>query len=309
MPDPTRKTLSATQTPALFGASPYLTRWMLLRHFIHGDPIDSPEHNRMDWGKRMQPMILQQVAEDLHLGVKINTEDTYVRRGLLGCTRDAEVFCPDRGRGTVEAKCVFDYGVWMETWGGGKTPPRHIEIQTQQQMLVGDGDDEQTYTWGVIAVWVCGEVKYFERKPIETLWHRLNDEALKFFDDVAAKREGSPFGEPVEAPLLAQLFPPVEGKVLDLTTRADAEELTNQVKLMKHHGELANSNEKEKKRIEAQVRAIIGDAETAKLLGGVEVRATRVNKAGHTVKPHSYTLIKPFVPSEQVPLVPQSPEE
>ncbi len=300
MPDPTRKTLSATETPVLFGASPYLTRWMLLRRFIHGDEFANPEHNRMNWGTRMQPLLLQQAADDLHLKVTPNATDTYRRRGLLGCTRDAEVFCPDRGPGTLECKCVFDYGVWMEAWGGGKSPPRHVEIQTQQQMIVGDiSKDRGPFKWGVIAVWVCGDMKYFERQPIPDLWVAINNEAVRFFADVDAKREGDPIGEPIERPLLDTLFAPKPGLTLDLSTRPDAEELTNQVKLMRHHGEVANSSEKEKKRIEAQVRAIIGSAEVAKLLGGVEVRATRVEKKGHTVKPHSYTQIRTFVPEAQ----------
>lgn len=302
MPDPLRKSLSATETPALFGASPYLTRWMLLQRFIRGRDIDSPEHNRMDWGKKLQPLILQQVAEEMHLQIQANEIDLYERRGLLGCTRDAQIYCPDRGHGTVEAKAVFDYGVWMEAWEGGKRPPRHIEIQTQQQMFVGDG--LSPFRWGVIAVWVCGDVHYFERRPIPELWEKMEAEAVAFFADVAAGNEGSPFGEPVEVPLINELFPPIEAKVVDLTTRPDAEELVNQVKMIEHHRGLANSNEKEKKRLEAKMRVVIGDAQVAKLPYGVEVRQTLVQKKGHQVAPHSYTLLKTFVPSEQVPLAP-----
>src|SRR3989442_9052297 len=128
MPDTTKQTISATQSPALFGVSPYMTRWMLLRHFIHGDPIDSPEHERMTWGKKLQPLVLAQAAEDLHLEVRPNAEDVYLRSEHfpIGCTRDAEIICPDRGPGTLETKCVFDYGVWMQTWNGGKALPKHI---------------------------------------------------------------------------------------------------------------------------------------------------------------------------------------
>lgn len=304
MPDKARKTISATEMPALFGVSPYITRWMLLRRFIHGDDIAGPEHNRMDWGLRMQPLLLAQAAADLRVGVQViaNAEDNYMRRGLLGCTRDADVFCPDRGPGTLECKCVFDYGVWMEAWGGGKAPPRHVEIQTQQQMIVGDG--ENPFKWGVIAVWVCGDMKYFERQPIGDLWVEINNEAVRFFADVDAGNTGDPFGEPVEKPLLDKLFPPKVGLTLDLTTRPDAEELTNQVKLMKHHGEVATANEKEARRLKAQLLALMAGAETAKLLGGVEVRASTVRKKAYSVAASSYTQVSAFVPSEQVPLAP-----
>lgn len=299
MPDPTKATLSATQTPALFGASPYLTRWMLARHFIYGDPIDSPEHNRMDWGKKLQPLILAQAAEDLHLEVRPNANDTYVRRGRLGCTRDAEIICPDRGPGSLETKCVFDFGVWMREWDGGKTLPRQNEIQVQQQMYVGDG--AQPHAWGVIAVWVCGEIKYYERKPIGELWTAIEDETDKFFADVEAKREGEPFGDPVEMPLLNQLFAPVPGKVVDFTEHPKAQQLAEQVRMMDWHGSERLIHEKGERSIKAMLKAMMLDAEEATFTDGIKVRAKKVDRAGHTVKPSSYTTLDVFVPNSAAP--------
>ena len=102
-----------------------------------------------------------QAAEDLKLEVRPNADDTYHRRGLLGCTRDATIICPDRGPGALETKCIFDYRTWMADWGGGAFVPKPHEIQLQQQLLVGDGDDGfaaegSPYDWGVIAAWVAG---------------------------------------------------------------------------------------------------------------------------------------------------------
>src|SRR6202030_2608549 len=174
MPDPERKTLSATESPALFGASPYVTRWMLYQKFANGENIEKPADERMNWGKLMQPIIIEQVARERGLEV-IPNNDTYVRRGLLGCTRDATIIAPGIGPGALKIKCVFDYRVWMTKWNGGKTVPREVEIQLQQQMFVGDGDSNLTpeviekatpYNWGLIAVWVCADLYYFERQPI-----------------------------------------------------------------------------------------------------------------------------------------------
>ena len=294
MPDPLKQTLSATQTPALFGVSPYLTRWMLLRHFIHGDPIDSLEHNRMSWGRLLQPLVLAQAAIDLHLEVRPNASDTYVRRGLLGCTRDAEIICPDRGPGALETKCVFDYGVWMREWDGGKRPPRQNEIQLQQQMLVGNG--ESPYDWGVLGVWVCGEMHYFERKPIHDLWFAIGDKAREFFADVAAKREGEPFGEVVEWPLLQTLFPARKGTSVDLSTREDAAQLAEAATMMAWHQRERLAHEKGEKALKAKLKAVAGDAEEAILPNGIKVRQKFVSRAGYTVKPSSYTTLDVFVP-------------
>lgn len=303
MPDPTRQTLSATQTPALFGASPYLTKWMLLRHFIHGDQIDDPADNRMDWGKKMQPLLLAQAAKDLHLEVRPNSDDVYVRRGFLGCTRDAEVICPDRGPGALETKMCFDYGTWMETWNGGKVLPRHIEIQTQQQMMVGDG--ETPYEWGIIAVWVCGEMKYFERKRILELWEAITLEAKEFFDAVRDGREGEPFGDPVEMPLLARLFKPEPGKVIDFTQHPKAAELAEQVRMMQYHAGERSGHEKGEKVIKAMLKAMMTDAEEATFLHGIKVRAKQQNRAGYTVKPTSFVVLDVFVPDGTPTLEPK----
>lgn len=102
MPDPLRQTISATEAAALFEVSPYLTPWMLYQRFAGGmeiDPLDV--HVRMDWGTRMEPLILQYAAEQYGLEIRPNKgpdgAQVYVRNGLLGCTRDAEVYCPSRG--------------------------------------------------------------------------------------------------------------------------------------------------------------------------------------------------------------------
>src|SRR5216684_8768697 len=152
MPDPTKQTISATESPALLGSSPYLTRWMLWQRFANGIEPEREESSRMNWGKAMQPLIVKRVAEERKLEVIPNEGDNYIRRGLLGCTRDATIISPDHGPGALEVKCVFDYEQWGRKWDGGKSVPREIEIQLQQQILVGDGDQmrQLSYEWGLI---------------------------------------------------------------------------------------------------------------------------------------------------------------
>ncbi len=204
MPDKTKKTISATQVAALFDASPYVTRWMLYHHFKDDLAIDPDENSRMKLGRLVQRALLEQAADDLVFAVERNDDDNYVRNGLVGCTRDADVICPDRGPGTLELKVVWDYATWMTTWGGG-VPPRHIELQTQVQMMVGDG--KTPFDWGVIAVCICGEMKYFHREPMKELWDDIAVRAEVFFADVAVSLEPDAFGIPEEDALIARLYP------------------------------------------------------------------------------------------------------
>ncbi len=314
MPDVERKTLSATEVPALFDASPYITRWMLYRKFRHGDEIAQKESNRMDWGKRLEGPLLQAAAEDLRFEVRANRGDdgnqVYVRNGLLGCTRDATIICPDRGPGALEIKCVFDYQVWMREWGGGKTPPRQHEIQLQVQCKVGDGTTP--YKWGVLGAFCGGEMFYFQRKPIPDLWAAMDAKAAEFFDDVKNDREPDPFGTPIEVPLLTQVFPTVAGKVLDLSKEPPeipgepfpiiseewkrAIEQAERVRMMDYHGRERLGHEKAEKKIKAEMLALAGDAAEILFPHGVRVKIKKIERAGYTVAPSLYKTVSAYVP-------------
>lgn len=162
MPDQQKLTVSATQVPMLLGCSPYGTPWTLYQHFANGHALPVEVNDRMEWGNKLQPLVLQQAAQDLKL--EVEPCETYVRRGPVGCTRDAQVYCPDRGPGALEVKCVFDYRTWMQEWGGGSFVPRHI-ARFNSRHLVGTGENatiDTSFQWGVIAVWVAATMYYFE---------------------------------------------------------------------------------------------------------------------------------------------------
>lgn len=270
MPDPTKTTLSATQTPGLFGVSPYVTKWMLWQHFAKGVEIDPPADSRMSWGTKLQPLIIQQAAEDLKLEVRPNANDSYHRRGWLGCTRDATIICPDRGPGALETKCVFDYRTWMQDWDGGRKAPKHYEIQLQQQMAVGD--EKQAYEWGVLAAWVAGDVHYFERKPIFDLWIKLEAEASAFFESLRTQTEPDPFGQPVETEWLTKLLPTTKGKVIDLTGDPAAEPHALNVRAYRDAKEQENAGKRVAEPLRAKLLALARDAEEVLLPAGIKIK-------------------------------------
>lgn len=295
MPDPTLKTVSATEAPGLFNVSPYVTRWMLYKHFADGMDLEVEPNARMDWGKKLQPLIIEQAAQDLHLEVRANPEDAYVRRGLLGCTRDAIIICPDRGPGALETKCVFDYRTWMADWAGGKQPPRHHEIQLQQQMLVGNG--EQSYQWGVLGAWVAGEVHYFEREPITDLWQKINDEALMFFKAVASKDEPDPFGATVELPWLNAMFPTVRGNALDLTEHPEGPAYVEATVAYRNAKEQEAAGKRTAEPLRAKLLSFVKDHDEVLLPDGVKINVTPV---------HNGKRLKVYVPDGRATLSPNS---
>ena len=293
MPDPDHLTISATQSPALFGQSPYFTRWMLYQHFAKGMSLDGGEDSRMIWGKKLQPLIIEHAAAELKLEVRPNEGDVYHRRGKLGCTRDATIICPDRGPGALETKCVFDYRVWMTDWLGGKAPPKNHEIQLQQQMLVGDGDEGRSYDWGIIAAWVCGDVYYFERKPIEKLWFHLVENAIVFFDDVRLGHEPDPFGVPVELPWLNELFPVDLEKVIDLSEHPDGPQIAEAATQYHLAKQQESAGAREAEPLRAKLLAVAKDAADVILPEGMRVR----------IRPHGKgKRVTVFIPEATQPI-------
>lgn len=281
MPDPTRATISATEASALFDVNPYQTRWMLYWKFAEGREAEVEPHARMDWGTKLEPLVLEQAAQELKFEVRPNKgpdgKQTYVRNGLVGCTRDADIICPDRGPGACETKCVFDYRTWMNEWEGGNRPPRHHEIQLQVQMAVGDG--VTPYKWGIEAVWIAGEVIYFEREPVPKFIEALDREAAQFFADVKAKKEPEPFGSPREWPLLDEVFPVDEEKILDMRTGEQGMELAELVRMYEYHRTQRLGHQKGEDMIRGKIRLLCRDHGKLLLLHGINVKMKQNKKS------------------------------
>jgi hypothetical protein len=279
MPDPTKKTISATEMSGLLGVSPYLTKWMLFQRFAHNIEAPGPDHNRLDWGTKMEPLLLDQAAADLRLGVKTNRQpdgsQIYLRRGRLGCSRDADINDPQQGPGALETKCCFDYKILMQEWDGGKTPPRQHEIQLQQQMYVGDG--ERSFEWGTIALWCGGDMTYFHRKPMPYLWELFEKEAKQFFADVAAGKEPEPFGSPIEVPLLKQIYDKPTGEVInaiELLGEVEATKLAQMVMDADYQRVVRLAAEKVEESTKAKLLGLLKDADEMLLPQGIRVTRT-----------------------------------
>lgn len=303
MPDPTKKTISATEMSGLLGVSPYVTKWMLFQRFAHGVEAPGPDHNRLDWGTKMEPLLLEQAAADLRLEVKTNRQadgsQIYVRRNLLGCSRDADIYDPQRGPGALETKCCFDYKILMQEWDGGKTPPRQHEIQLQQQMYVGDGG--KSYEWGTIALWCGGDMTYFHRKPMLDLWETFEAEAEQFFDDIKAGREVEPFGSPIEVPLLKQIFDKPSGEIINAVEVLGEEEATKIAQMVAdadYQRVVRLAAEDVEAKAKAKLLALAKDAGEIELPQGIRVKVTRSARAGYQVKPSTVVTVKSYIPQQ-----------
>ena len=291
MPDPERLTISSTQSPALWDASPYLTRWMLYRYF-KGDAIETEPTARMEWGTALQPLVLAKTRDALGLEITPNYSNEYVRAqrdAPLGCTVDAIANDPQRGPGVVEVKCVFDYGVWMRDWQGGKIVPRNHEIQLQHHMTVGDGPTP--YDWGVFAVWVCAEMHYLERKRDTQFSTALASEARDFLQLVKSNQEPDPFGERVESELLRQVFPTDPEQVLDLRHTTTAHKWADHLRMIEDFREKSRFYTQAASVARGEFFAAIKSAGKV-LLPGVTADIKQIEKKAYTIKAHTEQRLK-----------------
>lgn len=295
MPDTSKQTISASQSSALWNINPWLTRWMLWKWFHDDLPIESAGDGRMEWGLKLEPLIIDQAARDLALEVRPNRDSSgqqsYVRRGRLGCSRDAEIIDPTLGPGALETKCVFDYRAWMQDWEGGQSAPRHYETQLQHQMLVGDGEDGEPYRWGVIAVWVAGEVHYLRRDPIEDLWKQLRSETNAFFETIEAGDEPDPFGSAIELPALNAIER--TGEVLDLTGDVD---LAEEARLFEWAKAETRRFAKQADASKVKLLAALGEASEAECFGGIRLKVSQSKIPEGIRKAYTRSVLSTHVP-------------
>lgn len=298
MPDPERKSVSASQIAALWNASPWATRWMLWQQFANGVVMEEPESSRMKWGKLIEPLVIGEVMQQWQLEVTHNLGNTYYRRGLVGATRDATIIAPGKGEGAVEVKCVFDYPTWMNDWQGGRTVPRHVELQLQTQMYVGDG--KRPFQWGLIAVWVCAgaELHYYEREPIIKLWTQIELESKRFFASVEGGEEPDPYGAEVELPWLTSLYQTAEGETLDLSDKYEHVKTAEDLRTYEIFKDQRASSERVTKEYRAKFLALAKSAREVILPCGFRYR---VQKSG------GGKTVVPFIP--EVPTAPPPPPE
>lgn len=286
MPDPKRETVSASQAAALLGCSPYLTRWMLWRHFAKGDDIEAEDNERMFWGRALEPAVLSATAERLNLEVRPNVAGEYRRheRLPLGATVDADIFDPNRGPGIVEVKCV-DWRAWRDGWTETDAPD-HIEAQLQAQMMVCGA------SWGVIACLVGGnELRFYQREPDPGFAETMAAAAVAFMASLAGP-EPSPMGDEMELPLWrrSRQYEPVPEPV-DLTESEAADEAYRQWVFWSGRAKEAAKHERQWK---ARLEILAGAAAELRTWSGtVFLSRSTVPARTQEVKEHIRVTMKP----------------
>lgn len=297
MPDPTRATVSASQVPALFGLSPYCTEWMLWQAFANNMPIEPDENERMDFGKRLEPVILKAAADQIRCDIIGNTE--YFRHPTkpIGATGDGFVFDPQRGLGVIECKNI-DWLRWRDTWTDTEAAA-HVEIQHQTQLAIPH-PEYGVPKWGVIAALIGGnDLKLYQREVLPDVQTKISDAAGCFLARVRDRLEPQVAGRPMELDGLHWAIPRADKEKTLRETDFIPSEAVRLAKLIEqYHDQKARASVSDKiaKGLQAEIESMVGDAAEAIVYQRrITISRSAIDGRTQIVKPYKMVRITPSI--------------
>lgn len=256
------KDVTSTEVSALFGCSPYLTRFDLWHRKKSGVIVEFTATERTEWGLALQDAIAARTAK--LQGWTVRRMDEYIRVPELrmGSSFDFEIIDPALKAwetvsvGLLEIKNV-DTLQFKDRWlvdGDNIEAPIHIELQVQHQLAVSDR------SFAYIGALIGGNsLKLVRREPIPDVISAIKTKVSEFWQSIDEDREPSPvFPQDAETVIrLSQYAEP--GKVIIGT-----DDVTEMAKEYKRLGDEIKERDALRETIKAELLLKIGDAEKVK---------------------------------------------
>lgn len=270
--------LTSTDIPALFGLSPYKTRFQLWHEKAAAARGEFRENERMRWGRHLEAAIARAAAEQEGWVIRPMKEYIRIPELRLGSSFDFRILSAgvvpfDETAATTIASNGFstpdtaddahleiknvDFLAFRDGWRIGDDgfieAPDHIEIQLQHQMLVS------SLRRGFIVPLVGGnKLHVIEREADEATHMAIRSEAAAFWQSIDENRPPEP-DMPADADAVIRMNQyAAPGKFLD--ARGDAD-LASLVRKMHARKAEARAMEEEASVFKAQILQLIGDAE------------------------------------------------
>lgn len=125
--------ITSTVVSALFGLSPYTTRFEAYQHHANGIKLPFISNDRVEAGNRMEAYAAEEVGRKEGWTVEPFKDLIYDDVHRVGSSFDYTAETPE-GKVILEIKGV-DYFRHLDIWTDDQ-PPEHIEIQAQWQMQI-----------------------------------------------------------------------------------------------------------------------------------------------------------------------------
>lgn len=249
------KDVTSTESAALFGMSPYVTRFDLWHRKRSGVVPEFKSNERMQWGNRLEAAIAHGIAEEQ--GWTISPMKEYMRDPHARIGSSFDFVITSLGEPVhLEIKNV-DYRAFKDGWiehdDGTIEAPEHIEMQVQHQMAVSG------FKRAFIGAFIGGNRGVvIERERDEEVIRAIRHRVAEFWRTVDEGIEPDPV-MPEDAEAMIRLHQYAEpGKVLH--AKGDAA-IAALVADYKQAGLDADAAEERKQVAKAAILAAIGDAE------------------------------------------------
>lgn len=274
-----RQWVGASESAALFGVSPFLTRFELW-HLKAGNipPEDLDRDERVNAGRHLEPAIAAWAADKWQWPLRAVT--AYLKHPKvpgMGCSLDFETGDEE----PVEIKnvdyTVFRDGDWQTDGDTILDAPAHHLIQVQHQLACRPAPR------GWLLVCVGGNRLYRMEIPRhDKMIRRIEREAEVFWQSIEAGEEPRPDFE-ADAATIALLYSGEGEEVADLRDNERARELCAEYQDA-HEEEKVASNRK--KAALAEVKTLMQDARCALVSDGFKVKASHIKGGTYTKQPH-----------------------
>jgi putative phage-type endonuclease len=249
--------ITSTESAALFGLSPYLTKFELWHRKRDRNIVEMEPNERMKWGTRLQDSIAAGIAADQKWMIDKRTQYERLPDLRLGASFDFTILNGDGGAGLLEVKNVDSLAArdgWIEEDEELEAPP-HIELQVQHQLLVSG------LPYAVIGALVGGNrTVLIRREPAPSVIQSIVTKAEDFWKSVEAGIAPAPnFAKDSE--FITKLYQSVrQGKVVDVSKD---EEVLHWVKQYETASAAMKEAETTRQEMKARIFTKLGDAEKA----------------------------------------------
>lgn len=265
------KNIGASEVAALFGLSPWLSRWTLW-HQKSGHLTDLYNDNeRLEWGNELEPVIAKTLAQ--RQGWTINKVHRYVKHPTqpgMGASLDFEIKDfegnPYKGRGAFEIKntsgWAFKKGWLFNEQGNIIQAPLHYELQLQHQMACTG------YQWGAFGVLVDGakgHVMVRERHPGTIA--KIEQAIAAFWASIETGVE-PPLDSPIDPKAVALMFgrDGLNEAVMDLSGSVELDQLAGQERALQA---VESEATKERALVKAKILHLMSQSEAEQAVTGL----------------------------------------
>ena len=287
--------VTASVAAALFGEGvhPHMTPyklWALKSGLLVEDRIETPAMRR---GRLLEPIALQLLQEEKPDWI-IAPHPFYYRDPILrlGASPDALASRPDiAGSGVVQLKTVGHFA-FKKGWRGEEGEvevPLWIAVQASVEAALTSGK------WAAAAAMALGDgglEMYVVDIPLRPqLIVKLRSLVEEFWARVAEKRPYPPdYGK--DAAAIARIYAEDDGGVIDLAGNERALKLVEErarLKVIEAAGKAAGE---ERKPLDAEIIALLGNAARGRLADGRLIEAKTVRRSAYTVAASTYRSIR-----------------